>query len=220
MHARKLVLVASLLLLLGMARAIAAETGRRYVETHGTRVRTVVYAVVRSADGFTVSSVSEVSTETGVWVNGVGLVAWDQQDPSIGNRLSGRRNGNVVTFTGTLAGKPVRREVTIGAEPWYQVFGPGLAELLPAGMNAREFWVIDPSDLAPHKMLVRRAGADTITVGGSRLDVQKIHFSPAGALAPFWGADFWYRRSDGAWVFSRLPEDGGVTVSELEEPLR
>ena len=61
-------------------------------------------------------------------------------------------------------------------------------------------------------------GTERITLGGVMLDTFKIHFSPAGALAPFWGADFWYRQSDGLYVFSRLPEHGGITVTTIEDP--
>ncbi len=76
--------------------------------------------------------------------------------------------------------------------------------------------MLDPADLAAHKMQVRRAGMERITVGGQAVDAEKIHFSPAGALAPFWGADFWYRRSDHLYISSRLPEHGGVTVTTIE----
>lgn len=91
-------------------------------------------------------------------------------------------------------------------------------DLLPPGMAEREFWVIDSEDFTPHKMLVLRAGAEILPFRGSRIETEKIHFSPAGALAPFWGADFWYRQRDAVWLYSRLPENGGVTVDELEEP--
>jgi hypothetical protein len=207
-------------LILGMARAMAEEAQRRYVETHGNRTQVVQYGVVRSADGFVVSSVDPRSTETGRWVTGTGLVTWQQKDPSIGNDLVGRRTGRTILLSGTLAGKPVSREVRIDDAPWYQIFGPAISDLLPRGMDRQEFWVVDPSDLSAHKMLVRRAGTETIELNGSRVAAEKIHFSPAGALAPFWGADFWYREPDSIWIYSRLPEDGGTTVSTLQEAAR
>jgi hypothetical protein len=67
-------------------------------------------------------------------------------------------------------------------------------------------------------MQVKRAGTERITIRGSAVETFKIHFSPAGALSPFWGADFWYRQSDGTYVSSRLPENGGITVTTIEDP--
>ena len=103
----------------------------------------------------------------------------------------------------------------IDGEPWYQIFGPIIGELLPEGRPQRDFWVVNSDDLAPHKMMARRAGNERITIAGVPTGTFKIHFSPAGALAPFWGADFWYRSGDSTWVYSRLPENGGLTVTTI-----
>ena len=62
-----------------------------------------------------------------------------------------------------------------------------------------------------------QAAEIAITIRGAAVDTFKIHFSPAGALAPFWGADIWYRASDGAYVSSRLPENGGTTLTTIED---
>jgi len=216
MKLRTVMLVGTLLVLLGAARALAEEAGRRYVETHGDRRQVVVYGIVPSAGGFVVSSISATSTEVGRWVSGTGLVTWQQKRPAEGTDLSGARSGSVIRFTGTWRGKPVTRDVGIDGAPWYQIFGPGMADLLPAGADRQEFWVVNPDDLTPHKMLVRRWGRQSIDVNGQSVSAERIHFSPAGALAPFWGADFWYREADMAWVYSRLPEGGGVTVTTIE----
>jgi hypothetical protein len=212
----KVAFVGTVFLLLAMARAMAEESQRRYVETHGERTQVVQYGVVRSADGLLISSVDPRSTETGRWVTGTGLVTWQQVIPSIGNNLSGRRSGNVITLTGTLGGKQVFHELRVDNAPWYQIFGPAMADLLPPDAERQEFWVVSPVDLSVHKMMVRRAGRESIDLKGVKVPAERIHFSPAGVLAPLWGADFWYRASDALWIFSRLPEDGGITVSTIE----
>jgi hypothetical protein len=217
MKPRALVLVGTLLLLLAAARAFAQEAGRRYVESHGDRRGVVVFSVVRTADGFVVSSVASASSEEGRWVAGTGLVSWRQWDPGTGTGLLGVRTGNTIRLSGALQGKPVDREVRVDPAPWYQIFGPAMLDLLPPDAAHREFWVVNPADLSAHKMQVRRAGTETVRVNGESVPATRIHFSPAGALAPFWGADFWYRLSDGAWVYSRLPEDGGLTVTTIAE---
>ena len=214
-------LALSLLLALGASRAAAADALkdelRRYVETHGSRRQVVQYAVVRSAAGFKVSSTSPSSTERGTWVRGTGLVSWEQVDAEAGNDLRASRTGNTIHVTGTLKGKPATRDIRVDPAPWYQIFGPALLDLLPQEAQQAEFWVVNPDDLSAHKMQVRRAGLEDLKLGTGSIRAAKIHFSPAGALSPLWGADFWYRVADGTWVYSRLPESGALTVSTLED---
>jgi hypothetical protein len=196
----------------------AQETARRYTETHGQKVATVEYRVTRTAEEVTASSIGGDTTSSIRWHRGTGTYDWQMADPAAGSVLHGERSGDVIHVTGTLKNRKVDRDVRVDGAPWYQVFGPLLDELLAAGLDQKEFWVVDPGDLAPHKMQVKRAGRERITLRGSAIDAVRIHFSPAGALAPFWGADFWYRQSDGMYVSSRLPENGGMTVTTIEDP--
>jgi hypothetical protein len=203
---------------LTLARLDAQESVLRYTETHGQKISSVEYRVTRDEGDLTVTSTGGDTTDSIRWRSGAGTYDWQTTDPVEGSILHGQRDGNVIHVTGTLKKKPVDKDVRVDGAPWYQVFGPLIEELLPPGIAAREFWVLDPGDLGAHKMQVRRAGPERITIKGTVIDAAKIHFSPAGALAPFWGADFWYRSSDGMYVSSRLPEKGGVTVTAIEDP--
>lgn len=193
----------------------AQEGILRYVETHGQRSRIMEYGITRSAEGIDVTSVGGELANRLRWVPATGTVAWQQTDAAVGTDIRAERTGDTIRVTGRLKGKKVTREIHIDAAPWYQVFGPIIGELLPTGSDRREFWVLNPNDLLAHKMLVRRAGNERIEINGTSTDTFKIHFSPAGALAPFWGADFWYRPSDATYLFSRLPESDALTITTL-----
>ncbi len=206
------------LLLLPCGALLADQQVLTYLETHGPRSAVIPYGVARSADALTITSTGGGAEERMVWKPGVGGIEWARTEPGSATALRGRRTGNAIAFTGTLKGKEVARTVTVDAEPWYQIFGPAIADLLPAERQQRDFWVVNPDDLVAHKMMVRRAGAERITIGGASFETYRIHFSPAGALAAFWGADFWYRPSDSTWMYSRLPENGGLTVTTLADP--
>jgi hypothetical protein len=188
-----------------------------YTETHGSAVTTVEYRTSKDGQATLISSVGADSTEQIRWTPGSGTTEWRLADGKSGDDLRAQRTGDVIQVTGTLKGRAVDRQVKVDGAPWYQIFGPLMQELLPAGSAQKEFWVVDPADLAAHKMQVRRAGSEHISVRGTAVDAARIHFSPAGALAAFWGADFWYRKSDGLWVTSRLPEHGADTVSTVKE---
>jgi hypothetical protein len=190
---------------------------RKYAEARGAVVTTVEYRIFRDGQSILLSSIGVDSADEIRWTPGSGTTDWHLSDSKTGDDLRAQRSGNMIHVTGTLKNRPVDRQVKVDGAPWYQDFGPLMEELLPAGSSQKEFWVLDPADLAAHKMQVRRTGTERVTVRGTAVDAAKIHFSPAGALAPFWGADFWYRQGDGLWVTSRLPEHNSVTVSTVEE---
>jgi len=171
--------------------------------------------VSRSAEGMKVTSEGGGRSEESLWVPGRGILSWRLTDPATGSDLRAERTGDRIRVMGRLKGTEVTRELRIDTAPWYQIFGPGIGDLLSSDSGRMEFWVLNPDDLATHKMLARRAGAERLEIAGTQVDTFKIHFSPAGALAPFWGADFWYRPSDSALLFSRLPENGGLTITTI-----
>ncbi|HUJ75322.1 MAG TPA: hypothetical protein VL359_10705 [bacterium] len=211
--------MAALLFLPGtlFAQGSGGAVSRLYTETHGSAVTTVEYRVSREGPAVRVVSMDTGSTEEVLWTPGIGTTEWSLTEPANGNDFRAQRTGNLIHVTGATRGKAVDRQVKVDGAPWYQIFGPLVDQLLPAGSDQREFWVVDPSDFAPHKMQVRRAGIERLNIRGTTVDAAKVHFSPAGALAPFWGADFWFRQSDGLWVTSRLPDHGAVTVSTVQE---
>jgi hypothetical protein len=214
MPAAKLFLILSCLV--SAAGLSAQDSALRYSEVHGKQAATVEYHVSRAAAEVSLSSTGGSTESTIRWQPTVGTYDWQMTDKA-GSALHGVRTGNVIHVTGTLKNKKVERDVKVDPAPWYQVFGPLLQDLLPEGSPQTDFWVVNPDDLSAHKMQVKRAGSERITIRGAAVDTFKIHFSPAGALAPFWGADFWYRASDGAYVSSRLPENGGTTLTTIED---
>jgi hypothetical protein len=194
----------------------AQQSILRYTERHGAESTRMEYRILRTAGDVEITAGGGGAVERVRWTADTGTVSWQQVNAAEGTDFSAERAGATVRVKGTFKGRKVEKEIRIDGAPWYQVFGPLIAELLPAGSSQREFWVVNRDDFSAHRMMVRRAGQERIPVNGVLTDTLKIHFSPAGALAPFWGADFWYRPSEAAWCVSRLPENGGVTVATLE----
>jgi hypothetical protein len=195
---------------------LSAEEGvLRYVRAHGASSSAVEVDVSRGAEGMNVRSEGGGRAEESLWMPGRGVISWRLSDPAAASDLHAERTGDLIRVTGRLKGREVTRELRVDTAPWYQIFGPGISDLLSPDAVRMEFWVLNPDDLSTHKMLARQTGAERREIAGVQVDTFKIHFSPAGALAPFWGADFWYRPSDSAWLFSRLPESGGMTTTTI-----
>ena len=198
------------------AAPLSAEEGvLRYVQAHGASSATMEVDVSRSAEGIRVTSDGGGRSEESLWVPGRGIISWRLSDTAAASDLRAERTGDVIRVTGSVKGREITRELRIDSAPWYQIFGPCISDLLSPDPGRMEFWVLNPGDLSTHKMLARQAGTERLEIAGVYVDTFKIHFSPAGALAPFWGADFWYRPSDSAWLLSRLPENGGLTLTTI-----
>jgi hypothetical protein len=198
------------------AAPLSADDGvLRYTQTNGAGSSTFEVEVSRSTEGMKVRSEGAGRSEESLWVPGRGLISWRHSEPAAASDLRAERTGNMIRVTGRLKGRDVTRDLRVDAAPWYQIFGPGIADLLPTGAGRMEFWVLNPDDLSTHKMLAQQAGTERREIDGAEVDTFKVHFSPAGALALFWGADFWYRPSDSAWLFSRLPENGRSTTTTI-----
>jgi hypothetical protein len=114
-----------------------------------------------------------------------------------------------------LKGVKVDKLLQIDSSPWYQILGPCMIDLLPSDMNSVEFWVVDPDELAVHKMLALRQGKELKEIHHVLIDTYKVHISPLGIAGAFWGADYWFRSSDSAYLFSRMPENGGLTETAV-----
>jgi hypothetical protein len=217
---KKTGLVALCCLFCTVLLSAADRDARIYSEVHGSTTSVVEYAITRAGNAFDVTSTGGPVTDAIHWIPGTGTVSWKEIDPGSRIDMQAVRTGDVVHVTGTHKGVAVSLDVRLDSAPWYQIFGPLIAELLPGLTGQREFWVLNMDDLVPHKMLVRRVGQERIQIHGAAIDALKIHFSPAGVLAPFWGADFWYRPADNVYLYSRLPENGELTVSTIEDPAK
>jgi hypothetical protein len=216
---KKAAVIACCLLVLAAMQGLADEGTRRYEVIHGQRSGTIEYTTQRSDTGFRVSTIDTDSSETLLWTAAAGTTSWKLLDTRKQIDLEAVRSGDMIRVKGSLGGRTVAREIKVDPAPWYQVFGPVIDQLLPGLQGQREFWVVNPDDMSAHKMMARRAGTERISVRGTAVETIKVHFSPSGALAPFWGADYWFSAADTVYVYSRLPEDGGLTVTTIGEPL-
>ena len=180
-----------------------------------TELPTVEFEVSRGAEGIKVASEGGGRSEESLWVPGRGIISWRLTDPAAGSDLRAERTGDIVRVTGRLKGREITRELKIDTAPWYQIWGPGHRG--SALLRHRADGILGSQSRRPCNAQDARPAGRLGTPGNRRaqVDTFKIHFSPAGALAPFWGADFWYRPSDSAYLFSRLPENGGLTITSI-----
>jgi hypothetical protein len=194
------------------------RTVLNYLEHRGSTTYVIEYRFTPHPDGIEISAEGDNRIDTIRWLNGTGVVFWYSRSKRAERDVKAERSGDSIKLEGTLKGKSVQKTFRLDSAPWFQILGTNIAELLPQGKESKEFWIINPTDLEAHKMEAKRTMGQEIEVGGKKIETFKVHFDAAGPLSAFWGTDFWYRNSDSVFVYSRLPELEGTTITELENP--
>ena len=206
-----------LLLIIAANPQLAAEQGAwRYSESFGQNTAWIEYSVVRTPQRVVVRSAADRVKEELEFVPGKGTLWWTKIGSHPGTNLRAQRTGDTIRITGTLKSAKVDKLLHIDSAPWYQILGPCIGDLLPQKMQSIEFWALDPDELAVHKMLAIRQAGERKEVHHVLIDTFKVHFAPMGIAGAFWGADFWFRISDSAYILSKMPDNGGLTETAID----
>lgn len=130
-------------------------------------------------------------------------VAWTHVDVKRGTRVTARRNGATIVLEGKHEGDAVFEEYDAGTQPWHQIMPIDLEPFVRSGKESFRYWAIGitgPGALKMATFEATREGTSRVTVGGKPVDAVHVRISLTGLLRPFWGADYWFRASDGKWL--------------------
>ena len=115
--------------------------------------------------------------------------------------LVAEREGRRIYIRGTLNGRTIRRTERLDDnDPWIQSIEKSLESFVLSDDERTEFWTLQPDDLTLRKLQARRQGREMVEVDGERVEAWKVRISLPGIGSVFWGANYWYRTSDGQFV--------------------
>jgi hypothetical protein len=121
--------------------------------------------------------------------------------PSRNTSYLARREGNTILIEGTLHGSPLSRRLPIDATPWMESMEWSLQEYAMSGSPLPlTFWVLQPFEVRAYLLQATGELEENIVVNGQAQAVKRVRVRPAGILAPFWSALYWFRASDGRFV--------------------
>ncbi len=136
------------------------------------------------------------------------------------SNLVAERRGRRIDITGILDGRSVQK--TKGLEdddPWIQSIEKSLESFVLGGDERTEFWTLQPDNLTLRKLQARRNGKEMIEVDGSHVETWKVRISLPGIGSIFWGANYWYRTSDGQFVKYEGVRGGPGTPTTIVEKI-
>ncbi|MBZ0167027.1 MAG: hypothetical protein K8I00_09485 [Candidatus Omnitrophica bacterium] len=138
-------------------------------------------------------------------------VEWSTQRQDQDTQYSGHKAGRKITLKGTLKGQPIDKSFELEDDkPFY--FSPkfNLQQLILSDQQEVEFWTLRKDELTPYLMVAEKDGAATLKIDGREVETVKVKYSPAGKFAKYYRRTYYYRASDGFFVYRKSPT-GSIT---------
>ena len=142
---------------------------------------------------------------------------WQVNHPDVNTVYSGTREPEALRFHGTLGGEPLEKEIEIDEKPVYVNPAAGLQGFYLSGETETRFHSLRPSNLAEYTMKARIEERDEIELNGQKVRAVRIKWGLSGLKAAFFSTNYWFRESDGLFLFS---EASRGTWSEFVEEIQ
>lgn len=219
----------SCILILILSRyCYSTELHYKEVTKKSTFYHTVV--IQKNNSGFTIIAESE---REGINVGytklqtnkNMATIHWNYTNTDHELHIDAKRDENNIIVTGNNAGKTINKKIKIDSHPWYQIFPDiphGLQSLIGIKENKITFWYLG---LKPVIGILANAKKDKntskeIIINNQKITSTGIHISPEGIVGILWGEQYWFRKSDGAFVYveGSIKSKKYKTVIELIQP--
>jgi len=127
-----------------------------------------------------------------------------------------KRIENFLEATGVYKGKLYEKKFSIDKNPWFQDWNLGLKNFVFSDKPSISFWSIEPEELMVTKFKAIRGKITNISINGENLETLHLKVTLEGFAGMFWHADYWFRKSDGRMVISRMAQGAGVPITTTE----
>lgn len=212
-----------LLLLLGCPRQSAAEVieQHRYQRSFGTRISTMAWQRFAGEPERIVSEIGSEIDETEMDDN-LATRTWQVRDTEKQTNLRIERQGGRLILKGTFKGEAIEDVKRIDGDPWIQTMSISFRPFLDSEDRQIRFWCVRPDTLDVYKLRAEKKGVEELRIQGQLVETQKLELRLTGLAAPFWKANYWFRKED--HLFLRYKGPGGLPGTpnievELSSPL-
>ncbi len=130
--------------------------------------------------------------------------SWNVSDPKRETEYVGERKGDHLLIKGRNRGKEIDKRINIDGHPFFFHPALGLSEFVRSGEKSQEFWTLRPDNLSEYKMKAENQGTETIVVNGEQIETMRVKWGLTGMLSSFFSQTFWFRKSDGVFVKSKV----------------
>ncbi len=175
------------------------------------------WTIKSTATGYTVQAGNVDEEHYGLCHQDHSTVRWEFRNPGMETDLVVEREGNLLVARGKFKGKEVTREFKVDSLPWYQFIEVSLAAFVRSDEEKTEFWIIEPLNLKPYKMVALKQETGDLTVNGREVEAVRIKVTLPGMASLFWSSHYWYRKTDGVYLRFEGARGGPGTPKTIVE---
>jgi hypothetical protein len=147
------------------------------------------------------------------------VLNWNFRNSETGTDLTAKRIENTIVVTGQFGNKKIDEKFEIDGSPWCQEWSLMLRGFALSDKNAIRVWTIDSSKFHDvHAFHANKEKMETIEVAGRKIEALHVKVRLKGMMKYLWSGNIWFRKSDGAFLFSRMTSNGPtgpLTVVQL-----
>jgi len=137
-------------------------------------------------------------------------------NPGENSNLLITRKGNAVEITGTVKNSPVNEIICISDFPWHQFPELTFSDFILSNKVKLVYWTFVGYNRTMMKLGAEKVQVEKITINGRDEEAWRVLVKPEGIYALFWHADFWFRKSDGAYLKFEAIDGIGEPVTFME----
>lgn len=188
-----------LALLAGLLGAAPSPEIHEYLETTGDRETGFRWTLHRGEGEWRIESHAEDETHVVFCQPDGNTRKWTLERE--GTRVVATRQGQTLTIAGTVEGKPYRRTVRLGQDPWLQALSLALRVQVAENIPEQVFWMVRPDNFDPIRLRAETEGREVLALGGTRTETRRVRVGKPGRMTALWYSHYWFRTED--FVFAR-----------------
>jgi hypothetical protein len=125
--------------------------------------------------------------------------------------LEVERKGEATEVRGIFHNSPIKKTIkTDDDSPWCQFFELKFPRFITSDETRFNYWVFFGYEPSMFKMLAEKTSVEKITVNGKTEETWHVVVKPEGFYSVFWHADYWFRKTDGAYLKYEAIESFGA----------
>lgn len=126
------------------------------------------------------------------------------------------RRGNSIRIEGMFNGSKIDKTQQLDPLPWCQFFEYNFEEFLNSEKKKFHYWAFAGTQVEMYRMEAVKLGIENIQVDGEEVEALHVRAYPEGFFSAFWHCDFWYRKSDNAFVRYEATEGLGEPLTVIQ----
>lgn len=175
--------------------------------------------ITKLSDGYLIKTSNSLNKDESTYSTdfSFSILHWNFQSLERGVNVSAKRMDNIIFVTGQIKDNQINEKFEIDNLPWYQEWGWGLRPNIISNKDTVRFWTLNSDFQQIAKFEAKKEKPETIELNGQKIESLYVKIRLTGVRKLLWSGDMWFRKSDGAFLYSKMKNGptGPITIMQL-----